>query len=273
MHKNGRPRVLGDTVPVMKEMKEKNLHRGPRAPGVCNRWGRVASGPGGNSVSYQLLEKWKKKYHLFHPHGGRVRPLEKPKNKSIILVKLLFHRKRKVSSRRFGVRSLSGGRAQEKNERKCIISPRHECTKMVVRGCRETRFQWWRKWKKKTFIGPRAPAPAFATAGAGCIGGRGKFCILSTFRKMKEKSIICFIRTVGRVRPLEKPKNKSIILVKLLFHLKRKVSSRPSYVRKRKKKKEKKREEPGKSIDYTPKVREKAQSNGKKGRAIWAPQK
>ena len=31
MHKNARSRALGDTFPVMKEMKEKNLHR-PQAP-------------------------------------------------------------------------------------------------------------------------------------------------------------------------------------------------------------------------------------------------
>ena len=58
MHKNGRPRVLGDTFPVMKEMKEKNLHRGPHAPGRLQPLGEGAEE---NSVSYQLLEKMKEK--------------------------------------------------------------------------------------------------------------------------------------------------------------------------------------------------------------------
>jgi hypothetical protein len=49
---------------------------------------------------------------LLHPHGGRVRPPENPKNKSIILVKLLFHRKRKVSSRP------SFGRKKKKKKKK-----------------------------------------------------------------------------------------------------------------------------------------------------------
>jgi hypothetical protein len=48
MHKNGRPRVLGDTFPVMKEMKEKNLHRAPPrppAPAFATAGGGLHRGP------------------------------------------------------------------------------------------------------------------------------------------------------------------------------------------------------------------------------------
>jgi cytochrome oxidase assembly protein ShyY1 len=76
-----------------------------------------------------------------------------------------------------------------------------------------------------------------------------------------------------RVRPLEKTKNKKHH-PRETFVSSQKKSIIAAFLRpKKKKEKRKKREEPGKSIDYTPKVREKAQSNGKKGRAIWAPQK
>jgi hypothetical protein len=188
MHKNGRPLALGDTVPVMKEMKEKNLHRTPRAP-------RALGGPGAprqagwkKSVSYQLLENERKKYHLFHPLGGRVRPPEKPKNKSIILVKLLFHRKRKVSSRRFGVRNLTGAASSgvaEKNERKMYHFPETRMHKNARPLASGHTFPVMKEMKEKNLHrapqAPQAPRPT-ACLGPPCKRDE-KICILSTFRK------------------------------------------------------------------------------------------
>ena len=64
MRKNASPHALGDTFPVMKEMKEKNLHRAPRAPGPwglgagCNRWGRA---PDENFCILSTFRKMKEK--------------------------------------------------------------------------------------------------------------------------------------------------------------------------------------------------------------------
>ena len=57
VHKNARPRALGDTFPVMKEMKEKNLHRTPQAPGALG--GPGAAGPQRRKILYPIyfLEK------------------------------------------------------------------------------------------------------------------------------------------------------------------------------------------------------------------------
>jgi hypothetical protein len=90
---------------------------------------------------------------LFHPHGGRVRPPEKPKNKSIILVKLLFHRKRKVSSRRFGVRNLSEA-LPRKNERKMYHSPDTRMHKNGRPRAPGDTVPVMKEMKEKTFIGP-----------------------------------------------------------------------------------------------------------------------
>jgi hypothetical protein len=115
-------------------MKEKNLHRGPHAPGVCSRWGGGGGGGGKFCILSTFRKMKEKKYHLFHPHGGRVRPPEKPKNKSIILVKLLFHRKRKSITPTVRCEEPLGGPAPRKMKEKCIISLRHECAKWSSTG-------------------------------------------------------------------------------------------------------------------------------------------